>query len=129
MRRYGVKGQAQEAHFRSFVAAPMLRGGEPIGVIGVGRPEPGRFSEKEVQLLQTFAAQAVIAIENVRLFKELEARNAELSAALEQQVATSEILRVIGSSPTDVRPVFEAIVRSAVVLCGGMYGTRGPVRR
>src|SRR5262249_45619517 len=79
------------------------------------------FSDARVELLKTFADQAVIAIENVRLFKELEERNAELKIALEQQTATGEILRVISSSPTDERPVFEAIVRSARALCEATY--------
>src|SRR5262249_21186114 len=105
------------------LAVPMLLGGEPIGTISVGRLEPQPFSQTQIALLQTFADQAVIAIENVRLFKELESRNAELTEALEQQTATSEILRVISSSPTDVQPVFDAIVRSAVRLCDGLYGT------
>jgi two-component system, NtrC family, sensor kinase len=108
---------------------PMLREGEAIGSINVARREPGRFSDAEVELLQTFADQAVIAIENVRLFKELEEKNraltdahAQVTETLEQQMATSEILRVISRSQTDVQPVFDTIVRSAVTLCGGLFG-------
>jgi GAF domain-containing protein len=108
--------------FRSQLTVPMLRNGEPIGVVNVARREPGAFSQTHVELLQTFADQAVIAIENVRLFKELEARNRDLTTALDRQMATSEILRVISSSPTDIQPVFDAIVRSAVRLCDGLHG-------
>ena len=107
---------------RTILGVPMLREGQPVGVIGVWRREVKAFSAKQIALLETFADQAVIAIENVRLFTELEARNAELTEALAQQTATSEILRVISSSPTDVQPVFEAIVKSGVKLCDGLFG-------
>ena len=106
---------------RSSVAVPMLRDGQPAGVIFVGRLEVRPFTDKQIALLQTFADQAVIAIENVRLFRELEARNRDLAEALAQQTATAEILRVISSSPTEVQPVFDAIVRSASRLCGGEH--------
>ena len=103
--------------FRSVLAVPLMRDGIPIGAIGVGRPEPGPFPQNLIALLQTFADQAVIAIENVRLFKELDARNRELTEALEQQTATSEILRVLSRSPTDAQPVFDAIAAAALKLC------------
>ena len=80
------------------------------------------FTDRQIAPLQTFADQAVIAIENVRLFTELQQRNAELTESLEQQTATGEILRVISSSPTDVQPVFVTIVRSAVQLSGARTG-------
>jgi GAF domain-containing protein len=107
--------------WRSGLFVPMLREGAPIGVIEVARAEPGPFTDSEIELLKTFADQAVIAIENVRLFTELQASNRELTTALDTQTATSDILRVISSSPTDVQPVFDTIVRSAVRLCDGLF--------
>jgi hypothetical protein len=101
----------------------MLRDGEPIGAISVTRAEAGLFSSTEVELLQTFADQAVIAIENVRLFKELQARNQELTVALAQQTATSQVLTVISEAQTEVQPVFEAIVQSARRLCDASYSS------
>src|SRR5262249_56923604 len=98
------------------------RGGEAVGSLNVGRREPGRFTDAEVQLLKTFADQAVIAIENVRLFTELQTSNRELRTALDTQIATSDILRVISRSQTDVRPVFDAILASAIRLLNGYTG-------
>ena len=88
---------------RTILATPLLRESVSIGAIMIRRTEVRPFTDKQIKLLETFADQAVIAIENVRLFKELEARNRDLTEALEQQTATSEILRVIASSPTDIQ--------------------------
>ena len=117
-----VRRTAQVGGYRSGVVVPMLRMGASLGAIGVARSGPDGasrpFSDKEIALLQTFAEQAVIAIENVRLFQELEARNAELTESLEQQTATGEILQVIASSPTDLQPVMEAVAENAARVCG-----------
>ena len=100
----------------AILAVPMLTDGQPIGALYAVRKEGRAFNEDEVALLKTFADQAVIAIENVRLFK-------ETKEALEQQTATAEVLRVMSASPSDVQPVFDAIVRNAVRLCEGAHGS------
>ena len=104
---------------RSGIATPLrpLRRGEAVGDDRGGASDVRPFKEKEIALLERFADQAVIAIENARLFQELQERNAELNEALEQQTATGEILRVIASSPTDVQHVLQAIVASAARIC------------
>ena len=108
----GLRDLARKRGWRSCLCVPLLRDGKPIGMIGPTRAEPGPFADHDVQLLQTFADQAVIAIENVRLFN-------ETTEALERQTATAEILKVIASSPSDVQPVYDAIVASANRLIGG----------
>jgi GAF domain-containing protein len=107
---------------RTYLVTPLLREGTPVGVIVIRRTEVKPFTDKQVALLETFASQAVIAIENVRLFKELELRNRDLIEALEQQMATSEILRVIARSPTDIQPVLDIVIANAVTLAGAKQG-------
>jgi signal transduction histidine kinase len=114
---YATKSVARLAGYRGVLSVPMFRGRQVLGAISVNRAEVGLFGETEVELLRTFADQAVIAIENTRLSKDREARNRELAEALEQQTATSEILRVIARSPTDVQPVFQTIADAALRLC------------
>ncbi|PYM11209.1 MAG: hypothetical protein DMD81_27585, partial [Candidatus Rokuibacteriota bacterium] len=99
------------------LTVPMLRDGEPIGAISVSRSTSGPFPERQIELLKTFADQAVIAIENVRLFQELETRNRDLWTSLDRQTATADVLRIIAQSPTELQPVLDAIAASAVRLC------------
>ena len=108
---------------RSIVVVPMLKDDVLVGVISIYRQEVRPFTEKQIELVQNFAAQAVIAIENTRLLNELRQRTNDLTESLEQQTATSEVLRVISSSPNDLGPVFQSILQNAVHICDANFGT------
>jgi GAF domain-containing protein len=101
---------------RTLIGVPMLKGGEVIGALAIYRQEVRRFTDKQIELVKNFAAQAVIAIENTRLLS-------ELRESLQQQTATAEVLRVISSSPGELEPVFQAMLENAVRICGAKFGT------
>ena len=101
---------------------PMMRGEAAIGTVNVIRRRPGPLSDKQRELLRVFANQAVIAIENTRLFNELRQRTTDLSESLEQQTATSEVLSVIASSSGELQPVFQAMLENAVRICEAKFG-------
>jgi len=113
---YEVTERARIGGFRTLLGVPLMREGTPIGVIVLQRNTARPFSNKQIELVSSFADQAVIAIENVRLFDEVQARTRELSESLQQQIATADVLKVISSSPVDTQPVFDAIVRSGLKL-------------
>jgi two-component system, NtrC family, sensor kinase len=111
----------QQGH-RSILSVPLLRGGESIGAIALRRREANPFTDKQIALLQTFADQAVIAIGNVRLFDEVQAKTRDLAESLEQQTATSEVLQAISSSPGELEPVFQKMLENATRVCGANFG-------
>ena len=119
---YGRRA-AKVVGFRAFVMAPLLSKGRGVGAIFVGRETAGLFSDTEIALLKTFAAQAVIAIENTRLLNELRQRTDDLTESLEQQTATSEVLGVISRSPGELEPVFQTMLENAVRICDAKFGT------
>src|SRR5499427_4695863 len=113
---------ARAIGFRRLLGVPMLREGDPLGVIVAGWAEAGPVPKIQEELLKTFADQAVIAIENVRLFEAEQQRTRELAESLEQQTATADVLRIISSSPGELKPVFNAMLENAVRLCEAEFG-------
>jgi signal transduction histidine kinase/putative methionine-R-sulfoxide reductase with GAF domain len=109
--------------FRTGLGVPLIRDGTPIGVFFLTRPLVDPFTQQQIELVQTFADQAVIAIENARLFEEVQARTKELTESLEQQTATSDVLRVISSSQGELKPVFDAMLGNATRICEATFGT------
>ena len=108
---------------RAVLAVPLLRDGKPVGALTVSKAEPTPFSDPQIQLLNTFADQALIAIENVRLFETEQQRTRDLSESLEQQTATSEVLKVISSTPGELEPVFDAMLANATRICDAKFAT------
>jgi GAF domain-containing protein len=119
---YEAKGVARASGVRTTLAVPLMREGVPIGFITLGRRTARPFTKQQIALVETFADQAVIAIENARLFSEVQARTKELTESLEQQTATSEVLEVISSSPGELQPVFKTMLANATRLCEARFG-------
>src|SRR6202034_1298067 len=113
---------AERGGARTMVVVPMLKDNEIVAAIGIYRQEVRPFTDKQIALVQNFASQAVIAIENTRLLTELRQRTSDLTESLEQQTATSEVLQVISSSPGDLEPVFVTMLQRAVRISGAKFG-------
>ena len=122
MRNMHLHDAQRIGSFRTALGVPLLREGTPIGVIFLTRPAVEPFTQSQIDLVSTFADQAVIAIENVRLFEAEQQRTRELTEALEQQTATSEVLQIISSSPGELKPVFQAMLENATRICEAKFG-------
>src|SRR5262249_41613227 len=120
---YTLLGAQKRAGFRTLLGVPLLRDGIPVGVLHLYRTVVRPFTDKQIELVETFADQAAIAIENVRLFEAEQERTQELSETLERQTATSEVLQVISSSPGTLEPVFETILANATRICEAAFGS------
>jgi GAF domain len=118
-----VVALVETAGARTIVVVPMLKNDELVGAVAIYRQEVVPFTDKQIELIKNFAAQAVIAIENARLLNELRQRTTDLSEALEQQTATSEVLQVISSSPSDLEPVSASMLNNAVRICAAKFGS------
>ena len=119
---YTLSAVQKISRFRSGLGVPLMREGSAIGVIVLLRSQVRPFTDKQIELVSTFADQAVIAIENVRLFEAEQQRTRELAESLEQQTATSEVLSVISSSPGELEPVFQSMLENAVRICEAKFG-------
>ena len=113
---------AQQTGHRTLFAVPLMREQEVIGAINIRRTEVRPFTDRQIELVSSFADQAVIAIENARLFDEVQARTRDLTESLEQQTATSEVLQVISTSPGELQPVFHKMLENATRVCEANFG-------
>src|SRR6202011_283021 len=120
---YDLSEVVRIGDYRTVLGVPLLREGIPIGVFGLNRCAVRPFTAKQIELVSTFADQAVIAIENVRLFDEVQSRSRDLSESLQQQTATADVLKVISSSPGELEPVFQAMLENATRICEAKFGT------
>ncbi|MGA7940355.1 MAG: GAF domain-containing protein, partial [Bradyrhizobium sp.] len=119
---YKEKNEARMGNVRAMLGVPLMLNGEPIGAFGLSRRDPVPFTERQVELVTTFADQAVIAIENARLFDEVQAKTRDLSESLQQQTATADVLKVISRSAFDLKSVLTTLIESAKSLCGASLG-------
>ena len=120
---YAEKDEARLGDVRSMLGVPLMRNGEPIGAFALARRQASPYTSRQIELVQTFADQAVIAIENARLFEEVQAKTRDLEELLAQQTATADVLKVISRSAFDLQPVLDALISSAVQLNGAQSGT------